>query len=126
MPSDALYKPSVVVNNIEIFIKPNSLSYKTGFGERKVRTAHAGGVLRTYATEDIETQRGYAKFVMYTTVEHINEIETWQLNFDANTVSWQERGENRTMTNAIITNDPEINTGVEGETEIMFEGDPLV
>lgn len=126
MPTKALYKPLLSVNNIGWFIKPNSLSFKSGIGDRKVRTASAGGTLQTYVTEDIETQRGYLKCIVYTDVEAIRNIETAQLNFDTNAISWQEHGESGSMTNATITNDPEINTGVDGETEIMFEGDPFV
>ena len=37
-----LFAPTVLVNNVSVAIKPNSFSYKEGFGERKVRNRMSG------------------------------------------------------------------------------------
>lgn len=127
MSDPALYVPQVVVNDIPVYIKPNSLKWKAGYGERKTRVGSAGaGRREVYNTEDIETQFGYISFVLYTTTGNVQLIEEWQENFDTNTVSFQEKGIERTMNRAIIQNDPENAAGVDGEVEIMFQGAPLV
>jgi len=122
-----LYQPQIAVNGVVAWIKPNSVSYKGGAGDRKSRVASGGaGKKESINTEDIETQRGYIKFVMHTTTETVELVEKWQRNFDANTVAFQESGITRTMTSAIMLNDPEIAIGVEGEAEIVFEGEAFV
>lgn len=123
----ALYVPQVSVNDIPIEIIPNSLKWKNGKGERKTRVASGGaGRVTTYNTEDIETQIGEITFRMILTNEAVEQIEEWQDNFDSNTVTFQEKGIERTMNRSIIMNDPENAAGVEGEVEITFSGSPLV
>ncbi|MGD8499271.1 MAG: hypothetical protein PVJ86_01410 [Phycisphaerales bacterium] len=124
--TDALHKPQVVVNGEVVFIVPNSLKHKDGFGTRNTRVASGGGERREIInTEDITTQFGELTFDMYATVENINLKRQWQANFDANEVGWLEAGESRTMTNALIQEDPEVNSGVDGQFTVMFKGDRL-
>lgn len=118
----ALFAPTVVVNNVAVAIKPNSFSYTEGFGERKVRTSSAGGSSTSQVvSEDIETQMSTCKFTVYTTSDQVDAIRTWQTNLDANAIEVTDRGSfNRTFLNAIITNDPEVSLGVDGEVEVEF------
>lgn len=124
--STELYKPAVEVNGEVVYIVPNSLKFKDGFGTRNTRVASGGGDRReTINTEDITTQFGELTFDMHTTVESINLKRQWQANFDANEVAWLEAGESRRMTNALIQEDPEVNSGVDGQFTVMFKGDRL-
>ncbi len=122
----ALYKPQVQVNGVVVFIKPNTFSFQDGYGERKTRVASGGGARKeTYSTEDIETQFGMIKFVLYTTNEGIELKRDWQSRFNANTVSFIEGDVSGTMSRALMMNDPEVNAGVDGELEVTFHGDPI-
>lgn len=124
--STELYKPAVEVNGEVVYIVPNSLKFKDGFGTRNTRVASGGGDRReTINTEDITTQFGELTFDMHTTVENINLKRQWQANFDVNEVAWLEAGESRRMTNALIQEDPEVNSGVDGQFTVMFKGDRL-
>ena len=117
-----LFAPTVLVNNVSVAIKPNSFSYKEGFGERKVRIASGGGAtLAQIVSEDIETQLSTCKFMLYTTAENVKLVRDWQSKGDANAVEVSDKGGfTRTFGNAIITNDPDIALGVDGEVEVEF------
>ena len=123
----ALSTPTIVVNEITIPVKPNSLKYTEGFGERKIRVESAGGARRNIViTEDVETQFSEFSFTVYTKTDSIAAHRDWLERLSANTVRWLEAGESRTITNATVTNNAEISSGVEGEFEVMFQGDPAV
>lgn len=119
----ALFAPTILVNSVSVAIKPNSFSYTEGFGERKVRVASGGGAtLAQVISEDVETQLSTCKFMLYTTSENVKLIREWQANNEANVVqaSDTKTNFNRTFSNAIITNDPDIALGVDGEVEVEF------
>ena len=117
-----LFAPTVMVNNVSVAIKPNSFSYKEGFGERKVRIASGGGgTLTQVVSEDIETQLSTCKFMLYSTSDNVTLVRTWQTNSDANAVEVTDKDNfSRTFANAIITNDPDVSLGVDGEVEVEF------
>ena len=123
----ALSVPQVSVNGNAIEIKPNSLSYISGKGEAKTRVASGGGArVSIYSTQDVTTMFSTIKFIMFTTDENIDLVETWKDRFDSNTVSFTEKGVNKTQNNALIMNDPDFAIGVEGEVEVTFTGRPLI
>lgn len=125
--SDGLYAPAVVVNNVPISIKPNSFTYKDGFGERKVRVASTGGGSRQLVTtQDVETQKGYCKFILLTTRENADIVREWLANGSSNTIEAVEGAWSRTFQQAIVMNDPEVGTGIDGEVEVEFESEPAV
>lgn len=123
-----LFAPTIVVNNATVAIKPNSFSYKEGFGERNVRVASTGGGGRSIVTtENVETQMGSCKFTLYTTADNIAAVRSWLANGSANMVEASDRsGWSRTFQQAIITNDPDLNLGVDGEIEVEFMSNPAV
>jgi len=123
----ALFAPTVVINNVSVGIKPNSFSYKEGFGERNVRVSSAGGGQTSQIiSENIETQIGSCKFTLFSTVENVNLIRKWLANRDANAIEVVEGDFTRTFQKAIITNDPDTSLGVDGEVEIEFMSRPAV
>lgn len=117
-----LFAPTVMVNGVSVAIKPNSFSYKEGFGERKVRIASGGGgTLTQVVSEDIETQLSTCKFMLYSTSDNVSLVRTWQKDGDANAVEVTDKDNfSRVFTNAIITNDPDVALGVDGELEVEF------
>ncbi len=120
----AIATPTVIINNIPIKYKPNSLTYGTGKGERKIRVATGGGsVKETIVTTDIETAFSTVKFMLYTTSDNVELVDEWIDNLDSNTVQWTDVGISRSVTNAVVVNNPDISMGVEGEFEVEFQGD---
>lgn len=112
----------LTINNEPIAIKPNSFSMTGGRGERHVRTKMSGANTDTVVSVDIETSKSMSKFTLLTETSTSTKIFEWQDNFDANVVVAQDdAGNTYTFNRAIITTDPEIQSGVDGETEVEFE-----
>lgn len=123
----ALNIVQITVNNQAVAIKPNSCSFTAGRGERTVRTKMSGRNLSTVASEDVETQTSMIKFTLLTETDTTDLVTSWQDNGDANGIVMQDvDGNTYTFNKAIITNDPEINSGVDAETEVEFTSSPLV
>lgn len=118
-----LSTPQVIVNDEVVAIKPNSLSYTEGRGERNVRTKSAGGgSTSVVVTRNAETETSMVKFVVLTEDTSIETVLGWLDLFDANRVEFSEGGLDRTVTQATVTNNPEVNIGESGEIEIEFTG----
>ncbi len=117
----ALTNPAVVVNGQPVAIKPNSFSYKDGFGEYKTRVQTAGpGSVENVTTEDVETQFGMVKFTLITTTENIDLVRQWKVNFDQNAITATSADFSRSFGNAILMTDVEIAAGQDGEFEVEF------
>ncbi len=118
----SLFAPTIVVNNTAVAIKPNSFTYTEGFGERKVRVASTGGGQTTQIfSDDIETQMSTCKFMLYTTSDNVDLVRGWQANGSVNAIEVTDKdGFTRTFLQALITNDPEVALGVDGEVEVEF------
>lgn len=123
----AISTPSIVVNNTPVAIKPNSFSYTEGFGERNVRVASAGGSAKeTVVTENVETQMSTVKFTLYTSSENLTLARQWAANKSSNVIEASDTNFTRSFTSAIITNDFDVNAGVDGEFELEFKSDAAV
>lgn len=117
----ALVNPTVVVNNVPIYIKPNSFSYTEGAGERKVRPKTSGpGAIKNVITEDVETQFSMVKFTLLSETEAVDFHKDWLDRLDQNTIQATLGDFDRTFNRAIITTDTEISFGQDGEFEIEF------
>jgi len=121
-----LFAPTVQVNGDTIAIKPNSFSYTEGFGERKVRVASSGGGATTQITsEDIETRISTCRFMLYSTEDSVALIRDWQDRRSANAIEVSDKDVfKRNFQKAIITNDPNVALGVDGEIEVEFTSNP--
>jgi hypothetical protein len=117
--------PSVVVNDITVNVVPNSVSYKSGKGEKSVKVQSAGnGLVSVVNSTNVETKKGMVKFSVYSTEQAIALKELWQSNGGGNVI---ELGSvNLTMSQGTMVNDPEITLSDDGKVELEFQGAPLV
>lgn len=125
-----LSNPVVEINDQSIFIKPNSLSFKKGYGEKKVRSQSAGGsTIDIVSTDDAETKMSMVKFSLLTTNNNIEFYEEWQnVGAGGNVIRLSEKDGSlsipfRKMT---LTSDNEVATGADGEFEAEFAGPPVI
>jgi len=123
----AIATPALVINNVTFPYKPNTIVYRDGLGEYKIRVASAGGARTEIVfTKDIETARGMLKGTFYMTAENAEEARKLKANEDTNVVQVVDKGFSRTFNRATIINDPDFNIGVEGEFELEFESETAV
>lgn len=129
MPQIVLSNPTIRVNNIAIGFKPNSLSIKLGKGETSVKGVSVGGGLSDVAiSENIEDRVSMIKFSLYSTNELIDFFNIWK-NMDisfGNDIKIFDRNFNATLSQGVITNDPEIAIGVDADFEVDFKGNIIV
>ena len=123
-----LSNPTVEVNDIIIAIKPNSLSFKKGKGDKNVRAQSAGGnSIDTIITEDAETKVSMVKFMLITTKEGIELLDGWEDAGDSgNTVRLSDGDFVVSFRKMVVTTEPERGTGADGETEVEFHGQPVL
>lgn len=130
--SYVLSDPTIVINNLSIAIKPNSVSYTEGFGEMQVRVQSAGGgATQSVYAQDVSTRLSMIKFAMESTETNIGLVRTWKSNSSQgilNTIRIVDRatGFTRSFQSAVIENEPEIALGVDSEISLEWKGDPAV
>jgi len=126
----SLSNPQLEINNIVVAIKPNSLSYKDGWGNINQRAQSAGGnSIELIGSEDAETKKGMVKFMMYTTKENVDLLSTWlrqSREANGNAIRLSESGFTRSFPRMKILEEPERSVGSDGEFEVMFEGLPAL
>lgn len=123
----AIFVPAILVNDVSIPIKANSVKYSKGLPEYKIRIASAGGSrTETVFTKDIETAFSMISFSMLTTKEAIEFAEAWKLNENTNVVQWVDVGIDKTFNDAAIINKIEVNIGVDGDFEVTFNGSEAI
>lgn len=128
-----LANPQVVVNNVALAIKPNSLSFTEGFGEQIVRAASAGGgsVVQILA-DNIEDNFSEVKFALDPTIEHIGLARGWKTQPGLNVVSVTGTVTDGTDTatfarsfeKASLTNNYEIALGADTQIDLEFKSNP--
>lgn len=128
-----LANPQVVVNNISLSIKPNSLDFTEGFGEQIVRAASAGGasVIQILA-DNIENNFSEVKFSLEPTIDNINNARAWKSNPGQNVVSvtgtvtdgTTEQTFSRTFSKASITNNYSVMLGADTSVDLEWKSDP--
>jgi len=121
-----LSNPTVEVNDDTIAIIPNSLTYKEGQGDRKVKAESAGGnSISTVVTVDAETKISDCKFKLYNTADNLNKIKEWMAEDEGVTISLSEDDVTVSFNNMVVTTEPERAVGADGELEIEFMGPPV-
>lgn len=128
MAQTVLSNQSVRVNNDTVRYKANTLSTKSGRGEISVKGVAIGGGLSDIAvSENVETFVGEIKFELFTTPENKALFRQWKDAplFPGNKVKDFGSGDFESMSNAVVTNDPDQKTGVDESFEVIFQGNVL-
>lgn len=119
--------PSLVANNESVFIVSNSLKYTEGFGEQNVRVQSAGGGnVAAVVSNNVETNKGNLKFSLMPTPENIRLARSWKANPNINVFSWFQGELERTLPQATVTNDYEVNLAADGTIDLEIMGRPTV
>lgn len=126
--STQLNDVSIFVNNEQVAYTADSLSWKDGLGEYKIRNAIVGGgQVEQVFSQDLATKMGMIKFSMPTTVDNEGNKRTWKLNKNANVVEIIGNGGEeftKIFTSAAILDDPESSAATDGNIEIEFNSLP--
>lgn len=119
---------TVVVNNSVVSVVPNSVRYTEGKGEQSVKTASSGGSkVQLVYSENIENRMSKVMFSMFPTETNIGLARTWKNNENSNVVFLTSGTSfTKTFTNAVLTNDYEINLAADGAIEMEFHCDAAV
>lgn len=119
---------TVLVNNVPIAYTAGTLKWKDGFGEYSVRNAVVGGgQTEQIFSKDLASKFGMIEFSMPSIVENENYKRAWKLNDNNNVVELIGNGDNqftKIFTQACILDDPETNTGADGDIVINFNSNP--
>lgn len=119
---------TILVNNVQISYDADSLSYKDGFGEYKVRNAVVGGgQAEQIFSKDLATKFGMVKFAMPSTTDNDANKRAWKTNDNNNVVELigpSGSGVTKIFTQASILEDPETNVAQDGSIEVEFNSAP--
>ncbi len=123
--TQAIYAPTLVINNVPIAYEPNSLEFDEGKGERKQspQTAGTNSVTMVYS-EDVSTKKGMIKFELRSTPENLELKAGWEDAKDENAVTITQDAVSRSFLQAAVINSITIGTGVDAMMEINMESLP--
>lgn len=121
---------SVEVDDDALTVEGNSLAFTEGQGEQTLRAASRGGRIVMVASDDITTHVGKIKFEMPSSVASINiarDIKARGVGRVVRVSGIDSQGNRlgRTMTQAVLTSDPEKVVQNEGKFVLEFSGAPL-
>ncbi len=125
--------PQVVVNNITLAIKPNTLTFTEGFGEQIVRAASAGGAqVEQILADNIEDNFSEVKFALDPTESNIANARIWKAQPGENVVSVTATATegsvttafSRTFQKASITNNYEVPLGADTQIDLEWKSSP--
>lgn len=125
-----LVDASVEVDDETVTVEGNSIVIVEGQGESTVKAASKGGVPVIVTSQDISTKIGMVKFEMPATVESMNLSRDFKARGTGRVVrvSGTDAAGNRlgrTLTQGVMTNDPEKAIQNEGKVSVEFSGAPL-
>ena len=132
MSAQVIANPLVYVNNYAIVIVPNSFSFVTGKGDKKVSAASTGNTISTVYSNDLINAVSKVVFKTYVTNDNISFFEAVRDLGNANQIKFSDTDNagnillTYTMTSAAITDEPTYEAISEGTVEFTFMGDPLV
>lgn len=123
----ALDAIQATINNVTYGVKPNSVTFTAGRGERMLRTKQSGSGVTNVVSKDAETQFSVVKFTLLSETDTPATVTEWQDNFDNNRIVLVDPdGNPYTFNRAVITADPEHGVGAEGEVEIEWNSEPMI
>ena len=76
-------------------------------------------------TENAETKKGMVKFSLYNTAVNQALLDGW-LDSNGTTVRLSQGDFTLSFRSMVVTTDPEVSTGADGNLEVTFEGQPAV
>ena len=121
--AQALANPTIVINNVSILIAPNTAVYTEGKGEQTQRAqSGGGGTVDLVFSKNVESFMSKFNIEMFPTKENIELIRTWKSNDNANAISIVDTGFNRSIANAALINDYEVNLGADTTISLEFVG----
>jgi len=119
-----LYNPKVIINNKQIYFKPNSVTTVDGLGETSVEALSAGGgSITTAHSEDVSTKVSVVKAKLDNTTENAELIRGWKTLIGANFITVQEKDYRGVFFHMSLTTDPEKEFKNLPEVEVEFKGD---
>ena len=122
-----LANPAVEINNRTTPIKPNSLTYKTGKGDRTVRAQSSGGnSVQMVVSDNAETKKSMVKITLLTNKTNAEVYAEYQDSTSGVAIRLSDGTFVKSFRNMILITDPEVTTGADGEFELEFEGPPAV
>lgn len=126
-----LVDASVEVDDEPITVESNTIVIIEGQGESNVKGASKGGKTVVVISEDISTKVGQVKFEMPASISSMNNARDFKARGAGRVVrvSGTDPAGNRlgrTLTQGIMTNDPEKAIQNEGKVPVEFMGAPLV
>ena len=124
--ANAITTPSLQINGQYLPIVPNSLSVRRGIGTVDVKAQSNGGSVEPVFQTNQEDAIGYVTFMLEPTDDNINAIAIAQDNNPNNTVQITENNFTRTMANAAVCNDPDLNLGADKNITVEMKGDQVV
>ncbi len=126
--SDQLNDFTILVNNQQVAYTADTLSWKDGFGEYKVRNSVVGGgQTEQVFSKDLATKFGMVKFTMPSTAETEAVKRAWKVNDNNNVVELigpTGSGVTKIFTSAAILEDPETSAAQDGNIEVEFNTNP--
>lgn len=127
--------PSVIINNIPLAIKPNSLVFTEGFGEQILRSASAGGQsVEQVLADNVEDNFSDIKFSLDNTINNIEQARIWKSQPGLNgivvigTVIEGNTKVNfrRSFNKASLINNYEVPLGADVTIDLEFKSNPAV
>jgi len=128
MAQNAIANPAVSMNNIPIFIVPNSFMYTEGKGEQNVRVqSSGGGGVDPVISDNVETNKSKFSFSLFPTKQNIEIARGWKSNPGLNAMCvTADDNFNRSVNFVTLTNDYEVPLGADTTMDVEFEGAPAV
>lgn len=122
----------IYVNNEQVGIVPGSFKYTPGFGERQILAQSEGGgrVSQVFATNQATAFSRFS-FELYVTPDNEKRVRRWLSNRNRNAAQWTAKDDEgaritRTVTQACMMNDPDIQFSVDGRIACEFQGNQSV
>lgn len=123
MAKFTLARPTIIANNTPIQIVPNSVVYTEGKGEQNVRTQSAGGGLTEIViSENVETNMSKLNFSLMPTQENIALAREWKSKPGQNAFQIVEGQFSRTIGDATVVNDYDVELGADTVISIEIMG----
>lgn len=116
-----LSNPTVIINNANITVMPNSVMYTEGLGEQSIKVASAGGgSVELLSSENVEDRYSKVSLSIPVTEDNIANALTWKNNENNNVIAITSQGFTRTFGEATLITDYEVNMQSDGQIDLEF------